>query len=119
MISPITQLSPMNFGIVSAIEPLMPAAALRDMQDDNNNQQIQAAGGGVTFADMLKQLIDNVNVTSAQANLNAGELAWGLTDTALHNIEIDAMRADLALRTLTSVRNKVLEAYTEIMRITV
>jgi len=115
MINLITPISPISTGsFVSAIEALKPIS----LHEDNQAQEMQNSGG-VTFADMLKSVIDNANATSAQANANANNLAWGVTDTALHNIEIDALRADLALRTLTSVRNKVLEAYQEVMRITV
>jgi len=104
-------------GYINAIQALKPITAIG--AHDNKQAPELTNSGGATFADMLKQLIDNVNVTGAQANANANNLAWGVTDTALHNIEIDALKADLALRTLTSVRNKVLEAYQEIVRITV
>jgi len=100
---------------VSAIEALKPIGRY----DNNQARQEMQNSGGVTFADMLKQLIDSTNAAGAQSRANANNLAWGFENTALHNIEIDALRADLALRTLTSVRNKVLEAYQEVMRITV
>ena len=109
----ITPIRPISMDFVSAINSIQPIRA-RD-----NIEPQEAQSNGAVFADMLKQLIDNTNVTAAQSRSNANELAWGLTDTPLHNIEIDALRADLALRTLTSVRNKVLEAYTEVMRITI
>jgi flagellar hook-basal body complex protein FliE len=114
MMNPITSIRPVGSDFVSAVGALRPIG----IQDNNQTQEMQNSGG-VTFADMLKQLIDNVNVPTAPAQSNVNDLAWGLTDTELHIIEIDAMRADLALRTLTSVRNRVLEAYTEVMRITV
>ena len=112
-IIPVSPVSAGNF--ITAIEALRPIGAV----GANDNNQAQEITGGATFADLLKQLIDGANETSAQSRANTNNLALGLTDTALHNIEIDAMRADLALRTLTSVRNKVLDAYQEVMRITV
>ena len=48
---------------------------------------------------------------------DAVALATGKSD-ALHNITINAAKADLAITTVVSVRNKALEAYNEIMRIT-
>jgi len=101
---------------ITAIEALRPVGAIGA---DDNNQAQEQRNSGTTFADILKQLIDDVNVTSAQSGTNANNLSLGIENTALHNIEIDALRADLALRTLTSVRNKVLEAYQEVIRITV
>ena len=113
-IVPVGPIASGNF--ITAIEALRPIGSVG--APDNNNQ-VQEAAGGANFADLLKQLIDNANETSAQSRINTNNLSLGLADTALHNIEIDAMRADLALRTLTSVRNKVLDAYQEVMRITV
>jgi len=73
-----------------------------------------------SFSDILKQMVNDVNVTDAQTKTDAYNLAMGYTDLAdLHNIEINAVKADLALRTVTSVRNKVMDAYNEIMRLTV
>jgi len=78
------------------------------------------AGENYSFAGMLKNMLDAVNATDAAAKADSFNLAMGFTDMQdLHNIEINAIKADLALRTVTSVRNRVLEAYTEIMRITV
>jgi len=80
----------------------------------------RAAGTNYSFANMLKGMLDAVNETDAAAKTDSFNLAMGFTDlNDLHNIEINAIKADLALRMVTSVRNKVLEAYTEIMRITI
>jgi len=80
----------------------------------------KTSGANNSFAGMLKEMLDAVNATDAITKADSFNLAMGFTDMQdLHNIEINAIKADLALRTVTSVRNKVLEAYTEIMRITV
>ena len=111
MVGSVTSLSP---SFITAIESLKPVA-----RHENQAQEAQQSGSGVTFTDMLKQLIDNANATSAQTKSDANNLALGLIDDAyLHNIMINAEKADLALRTFTSVRNKVMDAYTEVMRIT-
>jgi flagellar hook-basal body complex protein FliE len=73
-----------------------------------------------SFADILGTMVGAVNETDAATKNDSFDLAMGFTDMQdLHTIEINAIRADLALRTMTSVRNKVLEAYSEIMRITI
>ena len=117
MIEPISPIRPMGAGnFIRPLEALKPIS----WHDDTQGQDVQESGGAaVTFADMLKELIDTANMTSAQSRANTNNLALGVESVALHNIEIDALKADLALRSLTSVRNKVLEAYQEIMRITV
>jgi flagellar hook-basal body complex protein FliE len=117
VINSITPVTPIVSGsFVSAINSLQPIG-VHDNQVQGKQQQ---ENGGLTFADMLKQIIDNVNTTSAQAATDATNLALGLiNEDYLHNIMINAEKADLALRTMVSVRNKVMDAYTEIMRITV
>jgi len=105
-----------------AITPIVPITSVERAIKLNSviPEAPKAAVPGGSFADMLKGMINNVNETDAQTKTDAFNLAMGFADMQdLHNMEINAIKADLALRTVTSVRNKVLEAYTEIMRITV
>ena len=78
----------------------------------------QAENSQMSFADMLRKSIEDVSVTNAQTELDIVSLVTGMASDNLHNIEIEAVKADLALRTMVSVRNKILDAYSEIMRIT-
>lgn len=71
----------------------------------------------IPFKEVLSQAIDNVNETDAQNTKNMVDIALGQADN-LHQIMIDSAKADLALQTLVQVRNKALDAYNEIMRIT-
>ena len=110
----ITQITPIN-----SVMPIEQLLRLNSIASDRMGQ----AGGGnnsYSFSDILSGMINSVNETDAVTKNDAYNLAMGFTDLQdLHNIEINAIKADLALRTLTSVRNKVLEAYTEVMRITI
>ena len=69
----------------------------------------------VPFEDLLKNAVDSVNETSTTVQLDQINIASGKSDD-LHTIAIDAARADLALQTLVQVRNKALDAYNEIMK---
>jgi flagellar hook-basal body complex protein FliE len=71
----------------------------------------------VSFKEVLNNAVNNVNSTDAVTKQDAIKVASGQADD-LHTIMIDAAKADLALQTLVQVRNKALEAYSEIMRIT-
>jgi len=62
-------------------------------------------------------MIEQVNTTDAAAKEGAIKVATGQSDD-LHTFMIEAAKADLALQTLVQIRNKALEAYSEIMRIT-
>jgi flagellar hook-basal body complex protein FliE len=103
---------------ITPITPIIPLEPMIRPANISGSERSQTSGN--TFADLLRSMVNNVNTTNAVTKNDAFNLSVGLTDMQdLHNIEINAIRADLALRTLTSVRNSVLEAYTEIMRITI
>lgn len=74
-------------------------------------------GGETVFADMLQNAVDQVNITDQVSKQDAIKIASGDTDN-LHTVMINAEKADLALQLMVQVRNKALDAYNEIMRIT-
>lgn len=80
----------------------------------NNNTEIK----GESFASILGGMMKTVTETANAAKTDAADLSLDKIADNLHNIEIDAMKADLALSTMISIRNKALDAYNEIMRIT-
>jgi len=69
------------------------------------------------FKDILQNAIDSVNETDAKVKADELAVATGRSDD-LHTLMIDAAKANLALETLVQIRNKALDAYNEIMRIT-
>lgn len=68
-----------------------------------------------SFAELLQQATTQVNQAQQEAEKAARDFALGETQS-IHNTIIELERADLSLRLLTQVRNKVVEAYQEIMR---
>jgi flagellar hook-basal body complex protein FliE len=68
-----------------------------------------------SFAELLQQATAQVNQAQQEAEKTARDFALGETQS-IHNTIIELERADLSLRLLTQVRNKVVEAYQEIMR---
>lgn len=77
-----------------------------------------AATSGTSFADLLKQAVGDVNQMQLQAEQAGADLAAGKV-TDLHQAMIMTEKADLALQLAVQVRNKVLDAYQEIMRMPV
>jgi flagellar hook-basal body complex protein FliE len=72
-----------------------------------------AAGGG--FADTLKSALDGVNATQATAaELSAGYERGEVTDIA--KVMLARQEAGVAFEATLQVRNKLLSAYQEIMR---
>ncbi len=73
---------------------------------------------GKSFADTLKESIANVNELQKDSNEKIQQLATGRTDD-IASVMITAEKADIALRTMVQVRNKIIDAYQEIMRMQV
>lgn len=71
---------------------------------------------GISFGDYLKDALDKVNDLQVQSEEYKKLSATGELDN-LHDVSIAAEKAGIALDLLLSVRNKVVEAYKEIMRI--
>lgn len=75
------------------------------------------ASGGADFASSLGRMIDGVERTGAEANSAVGRMLDGSGD--VHEAMIALQRADLALSLTVQVRNKLVSAYQEIMRMSV
>jgi len=77
-----------------------------------------AAAGGPSFEDSLANALRQVNELQLQAEDLSRALAAGQASD-LHQVMIAAEKANLALQFTLQIRNKVIEAYQEIMRIQV
>ena len=75
----------------------------------------QATGN---FADVLTNALGQIEQTDRADKIGNIEMLAGEGDT-MHGVLIDAEKADLALNLTLQVRNKVVEAYNEVMRMQV
>lgn len=69
----------------------------------------------VSFAETVREAVSEVNRTQAQAAEAATQYAEGKQND-LHGTMIAMAQADISLRLVANVRNRVIEAYREIMR---
>mgnify|MGYP001305697057 CR=1 FL=1 len=74
--------------------------------------------GGQSFADTLAQSLDKVNTLQKEADVAIQDFATGDTRN-IHETMIAVGKADLAFRLTMQVRNKMVEAYQEVMRLQV
>lgn len=74
--------------------------------------------GQLSFADTLNQAIDQVNQLQKTSDKKMQDLATGRTDNVA-DVMIAAEKADIALRVMVQVRNKIIDAYNEIMKMQV
>jgi len=68
-----------------------------------------------SFGEYLKNALDNVSNLELDAQKIAEDFAAGRTDN-IHQVMIAAEKADVALQFTMQIRNKILDAYNEIMR---
>lgn len=91
---------------------------IRDSSLSVPNAGVQGTEGHKSFADTLKDAVQNVNQAQQQADVQMQEIATGKN----HNIPevmIAAEKADISLKLMVQVRNKIIEAYQEIMKMQV
>ena len=74
-----------------------------------------ASGDGSGFREIFRDVIENVEETEAATKMDAYNLSIGNMDD-MHTMIINAAKADVALQTMVQLRNKFLDAYSEIMR---
>ena len=74
------------------------------------------ADGG--FARTLNDVLGSASAQDAQASQGIQQLALGQTDN-LHSVALAAAKADLSLRLVVEIRNRLQEAYQEVMRMQV
>jgi len=71
-----------------------------------------------TFSEILRNSVDQVNTMQQQADTAVKELVAGRNKN-IHETMLLIERADTSLKLMMQVRNKVLDAYREIMRMQV
>jgi len=68
-----------------------------------------------SFATFLKNSINQVNEAQNQSDIMTEKLVKG-ENVDLHQVMITAQKASITLQTTIEIRNKVIEAYQEVMR---
>ena len=92
---------------------------INDIVKPNSNSPSSIDGAsGTSFADTLQNAVMKVNDLQQTADVKMQQLATGQT-TDIADVKISAEKADIALRLMTSVRNKMIDAYHEIMKMQV
>lgn len=71
-----------------------------------------------SFASVLKETLNNVNKQQIESDVLTDKLARG-ENIDLHQVMIASQKASITLQATLEVRNKVVEAYQEMMRMQV
>lgn len=104
---------------LSAITNQMPRSAtqLRGIDSEVGASRLSRSTSlqGPSFVDYLSAQVQQVNDKVVAADQRVADVATGKSQN-LHEMMVALNKADLSLKMLTQVRNKAVEAYQELMR---
>ncbi len=107
---------------ISELMTQMQALASRasaGLPTDVANQESVGAAGAVDFGAMLKASIDAVNSTQQSAGVMVERFETGDPQMELNEVMVALQKADISFKAMTEVRNKLVDAYQEIMNMPV
>jgi len=92
------------------IQPLQPAQAVSQIQPLK-----PAASGAGDFGQLVGNLLQDVNQSQNQAADAVAQLAAGKTDN-VHQVMIALGKAEVSFNYMLEVRNRLLDAYKQVMQ---
>jgi len=101
--------------MINSVSMLSPSQVVNETNQLNN---VTSSEAQKTFSNTLKEAIAKVNDQQIQSDTMTEKLING-GDVDLHEVMIASQKASVTLNTTIEVRNKVIEAYQEIMRMSV
>jgi flagellar hook-basal body complex protein FliE len=81
-------------------------------------EKVPSAGAGLTFEELLQDSMKKVNDLQVESDGLVNKLATGDVDD-ISRVVLASQRAEFALRMITEVRNKLLDAYQQLGRMPV
>jgi len=76
-------------------------------------QRPEASGPG--FAQAMQQAVESVNTQQSQAGELVNRFETGAGDTSVAEVMVAMQKASVSFQAMTEVRNRLVEAYREIM----
>jgi len=99
---------------MNPIDKLPPIHGLRELELPRTAPG-PAAGAGAGFSASLRQAIESVDRLQRESETAQAAFAGG-AEVDLHDVLIKVEEAELAFKTMMEIRNKLVDAYREIMR---
>ena len=100
---------PMSIGGLTPLPPILPTVG---------PGAATPTAGGADFGSALKQAVGALGQLGAQADASALSLAKG-EPIDIHEVMLNTEQASLGFSMALQVRNKLVDAYTEVMRMSV
>jgi len=99
---------------VNNIEQVLSQMRTMAAQASGNPEAVQPAAD-VEFSDLLKQSIDGVNQTQLHASEMKQAFELGTQDVNLAEVMVAVQKSSLSFQSMLQVRNKLVDAYKEVM----
>ena len=96
-----------------AINPLGSIGSIPSLENKSSSVSPQEAG----FGEALEKLVQSVDGSAGDANAAIGRMLDGSGD--VHEAMIAMQRADTMLQLTVQIRNKIVQAYQDVMRMSV
>ena len=77
--------------------------------------QVQKPGGNTDFSALLQQSIASVNDTQQSAGKMAEAFETGAANVSLADVMVTSQKASVSFQAMLQVRNKLVEAYQDVM----
>ncbi|MDJ0927110.1 MAG: flagellar hook-basal body complex protein FliE [Gammaproteobacteria bacterium] len=90
-------------------------AQMREMSVALQPAPDPAATDGAKFTEVMQQAITKVNEQQAAATEMVNNFQTGATDVSVAEVMVQMQKASLSFRAMAEVRNKLVDAYQEIM----
>jgi len=106
---------------MSSIQIQQVLAEMRSLQAraSGAGEPAAAAGQPSDFANLMKGAVDSVATTQNQATALANAYEAGDKSVDITKVMLEVQKAGLAFHAMTEVRNKLVDAYTQIMNMSV
>lgn len=101
--------------ILNQIRALREQSAMPAISEVQNLGHIESAPR-VDFSQMLQQSLQNINETQANASQLATAFERGDPNVSITEVMVNMQKAQVSFKAAVEVRNKVVDAYKEVMR---
>lgn len=95
---------------------ITPIQKINPLKEAESIQKVPAAQDGIPFKSVFESTIEAVKETNQQVTQGRYLLATGQLDNP-SSLMIAASKSDTAVKMLVQLRNKAMDAYSEVMRI--
>jgi flagellar hook-basal body complex protein FliE len=88
---------------------------MRAMSLQAAGKPVQEAGGSTDFSSLLQQSLASVNETQQKAGKMVEAFETGTSNISLAEVMVETQKANISFQAALQVRNKLVEAYKDVM----